>query len=59
MTDATLKTATDPETGLVNMDIITTGRSAAVRKREEDIANRVKALILANKSIYKNATSIY
>jgi hypothetical protein len=31
------------------MDIITTGRSAAVRKREEDIANRVQALILANK----------
>jgi len=58
MTDATLKTATDPETGLVNMDIITTGRSAAVRKREEDIAYQVKALILANKSIYKNATSI-
>lgn len=58
MTDATLKTATDPETGLVNMDIITTGRSAALRKREEDIANRVQALILANKSTYRNATSI-
>jgi DNA replication licensing factor MCM4 len=57
MEAATLKTATDPSTGIVNLDIITTGKSAAIRKREEEIADRVQALITANKANYKNATT--
>jgi DNA replication licensing factor MCM4 len=38
MEAATLHSATDPETGIVNMDIITTGRSTAIKKREEELA---------------------
>lgn len=30
---ATMQSATDPETGIIDMDIITTGRSSAVKKR--------------------------
>jgi DNA replication licensing factor MCM4 len=58
MLQATLKTATDPDTGIVNFDIITTGRSAAIKQREEDIATRVKAIILANKTAFRKGTSI-
>lgn len=35
MRAATLQTATDPDTGIVNMDIIITGKSSAIKKREE------------------------
>lgn len=58
MEEATLKTATDPDTGIVNFDIITTGRSAAVKQREDDMANRVKAIIIANKTAFRKGTSI-
>jgi DNA replication licensing factor MCM4 len=33
MQKATLATATDPTTGLIDLDIITTGRSNAIKKR--------------------------
>lgn len=58
MEAATLHSAIDPATGIVNMDIITTGRSAAIKKREEELAERVKAIILANKSVYLTPTAI-
>lgn len=48
MEKATLSTATDPETGIIDLDIITTGRSAAVKKRMEDIADKMREFMLAN-----------
>jgi hypothetical protein len=32
---ATLKSATDPNTGIIDLDIITTGRSSATKQRIE------------------------
>lgn len=39
---ATLKSATDPETGIIDMDIITTGRSALSRKKEKELSFKIK-----------------
>lgn len=39
---ATLSSATDPETGIIDMDIITTGRSAAVKKKVHAIADQLR-----------------
>ena len=38
MTAATLTAATNPETGEIDMDLITTGRSATDRERVEQIS---------------------
>jgi len=42
---ATQTTATDPTTGLIDMDLITTGHSSAERKRAEEQLNGVRALV--------------
>jgi hypothetical protein len=42
MRAATLHSAIDPVTGIVNMDIITTGKSSSIKKREEELAIRIK-----------------
>lgn len=42
MEKATLSTATDPETGIIDLDIITTGRSSTVKKKVADIAHKMR-----------------
>jgi len=42
--------ATDPSTGTIDMDLITTGRSSSARKRIEDLKKEVK-LMLAEQSL--------
>lgn len=45
MTAATLQAATNPETGEIDMDLITTGRSAADRGRIDQITAELKTLL--------------
>jgi DNA replication licensing factor MCM4 len=42
---ALLQAATDPRSGLVDIDLITTGRSAVMRARVKQLANEMKALL--------------
>ena len=42
MEKATLSSATDPETGIIDLDIITTGRSAALKKKVQEIADYMR-----------------
>ena len=42
MEKATLSSATDPNSGLIDLDIITTGRSAALKKKIETIADHLR-----------------
>jgi|JI9StandDraft_2_1071091.scaffolds.fasta_scaffold797658_1 DNA replication licensing factor MCM4 len=48
MEKATLSTATDPETGIIDLDIITTGRSSALKQRVEKLAHKLREFLLAN-----------
>ncbi|KAM9789380.1 DNA replication licensing factor MCM4 [Neosynchiropus ocellatus] len=45
--EALKQSATDPRTGFVDISILTTGMSAAARKRKEDVAQALKRLIQA------------
>lgn len=45
MTAATLTAATNPETGEIDMDLITTGRSASDRERLDTLAQELEPLI--------------
>lgn len=56
MLSATLKSATDPNTGIIDFDIIATGRSSGIRKRIDDLAEFVKMMLHANESKYKKST---
>ena len=42
MEKATLSSATDPETGIIDLDIISTGRSAALKKKVQEIADYMR-----------------
>lgn len=53
MLNATLKSATDPNTGIIDLDIISTGRSSAIKHRIDEIAEFAKLMLLANESKYK------
>lgn len=53
MMNATLKSATDPTTGIVDLDIISTGRSSAIKVRIEEIAEFCKLMLLANEAKYR------
>lgn len=48
--EALLQNAIDPLTGRIDMDLITTGRSAAARERQEEL-KRVLKMLLANRPI--------
>lgn len=48
MLNATLKSATDPATGIIDFDIITTGRSSNIKQRLHEIAEDIKIMLLAN-----------
>lgn len=55
---ATQQAATDPVTGLIDMDIITTGRTAATKQRVARIEEQVKELMRANQSKYSRSTNV-
>ena len=55
---ATQQAATDPNTGLIDMDIITTGRTAATKIRMTKIAEQAKELMKANLSRYSRSTNV-
>jgi hypothetical protein len=48
MIKATMRSATDPSTGIIDFDIITTGRSSAIRMRLEEVAEFCKLMLMAN-----------
>jgi DNA replicative helicase MCM subunit Mcm2 (Cdc46/Mcm family) len=54
---ATQQAATDPTTGLIDMDIITTGRTAATKIRITRIADQTKELLKANLSKYSSRST--
>lgn len=54
---ATQQAATDPSTGLIDMDIITTGRTAATKIRIGRIADQAKELMKANLSKYTSRST--
>lgn len=45
---ATLKSVTDPNSGLIDLDIITTGRSNAIKQRIEEVSEFAKMMLQAN-----------
>lgn len=55
---ATQQAATDPVTGLIDMDIITTGRTAATKQRVSRIAEKVREILRANQSKYSRSTNV-
>ncbi len=48
--DALQQSATDPETGLIDMDLLVTGHSSGSRKRVDAIINIMNNLFKANAS---------
>lgn len=48
---ATQAAATDPRTGRIDMDMIATGRSAADRQMEEQVAGTLKELLLERRGV--------
>ena len=52
------KTATDPETGLINMDILTTGKTSASRKRIDDICEKLKTIFKSNIGKFKKTCKV-
>lgn len=55
---ATQQAATDPSTGLIDMDILTTGRTAAAKIRITKIAEQAKELMKANQQKYFRTTNV-
>ena len=50
--------ATDPTTGLIDMDIITTGRTSSIKQKILQIASQGKDLLKSNASKYNRSTSV-
>lgn len=42
MNQATLKSATDPETGLIDMDIITTGKTELLKHKSLQLSQKIR-----------------
>jgi DNA replication licensing factor MCM4 len=42
---ATLKSATDPETGLIDMDIITTGKTELLKHKSFQLSQKIKQIL--------------
>lgn len=56
MLSATLKSATDPNTGIIDFDIIATGRSSGIKKKIDDLAELVKMMLHSNESRFRKGT---
>jgi DNA replication licensing factor MCM4 len=48
--EAMLSNAVDPLTGKIDMDLINTGKSSALRERQADLKRQIKALLAARPS---------
>ncbi len=55
--DALKQSATDPSTGMIDMDVIVTGQTSASRKRVGNILNLLKDLFQANPSDFIKKTT--
>lgn len=53
---ATLHAATDPESGLIDMDMINTGRTMSSIIKIKEIEYKIKVMLSANESKFKKAT---
>lgn len=58
MNSATLKSATDPETGEIDMGIIATGKSSAMMKRIAEVSLKITELLCINESKYCSSTEV-
>lgn len=54
---ATQESAIDPNTGLIDMDMINTGRSTALRTRIKTIADKLKEHIKSNVAKYRRGVN--
>ena len=52
------RAATDPETGIINMDILTTGKSSSAQRRVESIVAKLKEIFKANAGKYKKNSKV-
>lgn len=50
--------ATDPETGLIDMDAILIGKTARSRERVDRIKASIESILKANPSVFKKPTAI-
>lgn len=57
MRKATQHAATDPETGLIDMDAILTGKTTASRMRVNKIKDQIQKLVIGDISHYKKTSS--
>lgn len=57
--DALKQSATDPSTGMIDMDVIVTGQTSASKKRVDMIINIFKQLFQANVSDYLNKKILF
>lgn len=48
--DALKQSATDPSTGMIDMDVIVTGQTSSSRKRVEELVILIKEILQANPS---------
>ena len=55
--DATLHSATDPATGLVDMSMLSTGISSGMVMRIRELSVVIEQVIVANESKYRKAAS--
>ena len=55
---ATLHAATDRETGLIDMDIIQTGKSAHYKTKVDKITVKIKLLLKANVQKYQKSSTV-
>lgn len=55
---AIIQSATDPSTGLIDMDIITTGKTSASRQRVQVIMEKAKEIIKSNITLYMKSTAL-
>ncbi len=55
---ATQQAATDPQTGLIDMDVILMGKSTATRQRITKIKNKIQEILKANINKYKKASTM-
>ena len=55
---ATLRTATDPESGLIDMDMIATGRSSMMKRKIKELSGRLRDLMAANEATYSRSTTL-
>lgn len=57
MKSALQQSATDPRTGLIDMDMIVTGRTSYMRERIKSICHKVREHVDANVAMYRKGVA--